>query len=217
MLSRVRPKKLLVEGDTDKRVLPYLLEANGVSWKTADGRPVVYIESYGGVDQMLKSEAIETELNASGLEALGIIVDANGDARKQWTRVRRLCEAQFSSLPSDIPAEGLQVTYPAGRRFGVWIMPDNRSEGMLENLLVQLIPNESESLYALAKRCVEQAEAHGAPFKPPHLTKARVHTWLAWQDEPGKSLHQAVHHRVLDPTRAESKPFVCWFRRLFTV
>ena len=25
----------------------------------------------------------------------------------------------------------------------------------------------------------------------------------------------AVHHRVLDPEKAESKPFVRWFRRLF--
>lgn len=35
--------------------------------------------------------------------------------------------------------------------------------------------------------------------------------------EPGKSLHQAVHHRVLDPEAAGSKPFVRWFRRLFSV
>ena len=96
-------------------------------------------------------------------------------------------------------------------------MPDNRSKGMLEDLLVQLVPRESESLFDLAKRCVGEATERGAPFKSAHLTKAEVHTWLAWQDDPGRSLHQAVDHRILDPMRAESKPFVRWFRSLFAV
>lgn len=187
MQPRVQPKRLLVEGDTDKRVIPFLMEVNGVAWGTAS-RPAVYIASYGGIDEMLKAGAIEGELSASGLEALGIVAD-----------------------------EGLRVTHASGPRFGVWIMPDNRSKGMLEDLLVQLVPGESESLFALARRCVGEAADIGAPFKPAQLTKARVHTWLAWQDEPGKSLHQAVHHRVLDPTKAESKPFVRWFRSLFAV
>ena len=181
------------------------------------GPPCRLHRTYGGIDEMLKAGAIEGELSASGLEALGIVADANGDARKRWTQIRRLCQAQVPSLPEDLPAEGLQVAYASGPRFGVWIMPDNRSTGMLEDLLVQLVPGESESLFALARRCVREAADIGAPFKPAQLTKARVHTWLAWQDEPGKSLHQAVHHRVLDPTKAESKPFVRWFRSLFAV
>ena len=37
------PRKLLVEGDTDKRVIPFLMEANGIEWER-DGRPVVRIE-----------------------------------------------------------------------------------------------------------------------------------------------------------------------------
>ena len=216
MQPRVQPRRLLVEGDTDKRVIPFLMEANGVAWGTAD-HPAVYIAPYGGVGEMLKIGAIEGELSASGLEALGIVADANGDARKRWAQIRRLCQAQVPSLPEDLPAEGLQVAYASGPRFGVWIMPDNRAKGMLEDLLVQLVPSESESLFALARRCVGEAADIGAPFKPAQLTKARVHTWLAWQDEPGKSLHQAVHHRVLDPTKAESKPFVRWFRNLFAV
>ena len=215
MWPRVQPKRLLVEGDTDKRVIPFLMEANGVEWGT--DRPIVYIEPYDGIDQMLKPGAIEGELSATGLKALGIVVDANGDARRRWAQVRHLCLAQLPSLPSDLPAEGLRVTHASGTRFGVWIMPDNRSKGMLEDLLVQLVPTESESLFALAGRCVDEAADHDAPFKPMQQTKAKVHTWLAWQDEPGRSLHQAVDHRVLDPTKAESKPFVRWFRSLFAV
>ena len=212
-MSRVRPKKLLVEGHTDKRVLPYLLEANGVEWKK--GSEPVHIEPCDGIDQMLKPGAIEAELAASGLEALGVMVDANGNAHGQWRRVRNRCRGHFPSLPVEIPAEGLQVAHATGPRFGVWIMPDNRQTGALEDFLAQLVPIKSNRLFTLAEHCAEEAAERGATFKPTYLTKAAIHTWLAWQDEPGKSLHQAVHHRVLDPEKAESKPFVSWFRRLF--
>ena len=212
----IRPKKLLVEGGTDKRVVPYLMEANGVVWESA-GQPVVYIEPYGGINDLLKPGVIESELKASGLEALGVMVDANGDAHNQWKRVRTRCHDQFDQLPHDIPAGGLDVFHSDGPRFGVWIMPNNQFSGMLEDFLIQLIPDDSQRLYELAQNCVSEAARHAAPFKEVHKKKAEIHTWLAWQDEPGPQLHQAVHHRVLDPEKPESQSFVNWFRSLFEV
>jgi hypothetical protein len=96
-------------------------------------------------------------------------------------------------------------------------MPDNRFVGMLEDFLIQLLPAESEALFDLAKRCVSDASSSGAPFKVTHRRKAEIHTWLAWQDDPGRQLHEAVHHRLLDPRGPESQPFVKWFRALFRV
>ena len=118
-------------------------------------------------------------------------------------------------MPERIPAEGLEVAHSGGTRFGVWIMPDNRFEGMLEDLLVRLIPDESSALYKLARNCVAEARSEGAPFRDVHDRKAEVYTWLAWQDPPGLRLHEAVKHRVLDPTRPESEPFVDWFKSLY--
>ena len=202
-----------MEGATEQRVIPYLMEANGVTWER--GREPVDIDPGGGIPKLLKPGVIEAEIRASGLEALGLVVDANGDARGRWTQIRARCLKQFTSLPKRIPKGGLQAVHPTGPRFGVWIMPDNRFSGMLEDLLVGLIPNEGQPLYEFAKTCVEDAAAKGAPFKGVHRTKAEIHTWLAWQDEPGKQLHQAVDHRVLQPQRPESQTFVHWFRRLF--
>ena len=79
------------------------------------------------------------------------------------------------------------------------------------------MPTESKSLYGLAQECVANASSSGAPFKTTHRSKAEIHTWLAWQDEPGKQLHEAVHHRVLDPNMPESQQFVRWFRELFEI
>ena len=211
---RDHPRKLLVEGESDKRVIPYLLEANGVAWPEAPDHPVD-IESYGGLDKVLEPGVIEAEIRVSGLEALGVVVDADGDAASRWNDVRTWCGGEFADLPEQIPAAGLEIVHSGGPRFGVWIMPDNRFTGMLEDLLVQLVPDDSRPLYELAMNRVAEAKRNGAPFRKVHERKAELHTWLAWQDPPGLRLHEAVEHAVLDPARAESQPFVNWFKSLF--
>ena len=211
----VHPRKLLVEGDTDQRVIPYLMEENGVPWSSSDFP--VFIDPRGSVDEILRPGLIKGELAASGLEALGVVIDADGDPAARWDQLRTRLSSDFSDLPDEIPAEGLEVVHSDGPRFGVWIMPNNRFKGMLEDLLVQLIPDKSSHLHELARNCVATARSNDAPFKDVHERKAEIYTWLAWQNPPGLRLHEAVKHGVLDPTRPESRLFVDWFRRLFLV
>ena len=208
---------MLVEGATELRVIPELMEANGIAWGPRKN-PIVHITPNNGVSELLKRGVIESELAASGLEALGVVIDANGDAGRRWSQIRDRCRDEFDELPEEIPEDGLEVDHRDGPRFGVWIMPDNRFSGMLEDFLIRLIPEErGGALYGLARSCVAEAARNGASFKGVHMRKAEIHTWLAWQDEPGPQLHEAVKHRVLDPTKPESRAFVDWFRRLFGV
>ena len=203
-----------MEGKTDRGIIAGLMEANGVPWPSPPESPV-FVDARGSVDEILKPETLKAKLGASGLEALGVVVDANGNAATRWDDLRAWCGSEYEDLPHRIPAEGLEVVRPGGPRFGVWIMPNNRFTGMLEDWLVGLIPEESGPLYELARHCVSEAKQQDAPFKPVHRTKAEIHTWLAWQDEPGLRLYDAVTHGVLDPTRPASGPFVNWFRGLF--
>ena len=207
-----------MEGKTDQCVIPYLIEANGVPWPDPrDPDCPAFIAEYGSVNEILKPEVIEVELRASGLEALGLVVDADGDAAARWDELRALWGGEFADLPDQIPVEGLQVVHASGPRFGVWIMPNNQFQGILEDFLVRLIPDDSSALYQLARNCVAAARDDNAPFKHVHERKAEVYTWLAWQDPPGLRLHEAVKHKVLDPTQPDSQPFVNWFRSLFGV
>ena len=206
MASRNRrdyPRKLLVEGETDKRVIPYLMEANGVMWPDPPASPV-FIEPYGSVDEILKPEVIELEIGASGLEALGVVVDANGDAAARWDGVKTWCGSEFADLPEEIPAEGLEI--PAVR---VWIMPDNRLTGMLEDFLVRL-PAVRTRQKLCRRSAAQRRPIQGCPRKKGRdLHVARV-------AGPARSVHEAKH-TVLRPDRAESQTFVNWFRRLFRV
>ena len=94
-------------------------------------------------------------------------------------------------------------------------MPDNRYTGMLEDFLARLIKEDSRELFEYARDCVVEEKRKGANIRKNHAIKAEVHTWLAWQENPGRQLHQAVNERILDPQKEASQQFVKMFRSLF--
>lgn len=206
--------KLLVEGDEDRRVIPELMEASGVPWGPR-GSEVVLIKPTGGFPNMTSSTLIETEWKESGLEALGLIADANDNFQARWTSLRNRCRTIVPTIPDDLPGSGLVVNSPDGKRLGIWLMPNNSSQGMLETFLAYLVPDASDALWHHAERARDEAKQLGAPYKHQHRDKARIHTWLAWQDPPGRQLHQAIFERILKPQSPESEVFLKWFRSLF--
>jgi hypothetical protein len=50
--------------------------------------------------------------------------------------------------------------------------------------------------------------------KEVHYSKALIHTYLAWQDEPGKTLGQSITSHVLQETEI-AQAFVKWLMLLF--
>lgn len=217
MGSRLHPRKLLVEGDEDKRVIPWLIEAHGLQWGKTRDEAIVFIEDFDGIESMLKPGVIEAELKLRGLQALGIMVDANDSAIARWKRIRAQCQKVVPGVPETLPERGLIATNADGLKLGVWLMPDNRSRGMLETFLACLLPDESQPLWDFANETVANAKQRGAPFRDAHEDKSKIHTWLAWQDPPGRQLHNAVMEHILKPTSPTSAPFVAWFRSLFGV
>jgi hypothetical protein len=55
----------------------------------------------------------------------------------------------------------------------------------------------------------------GVRFKEVHESKARIHTWLAWQEEPGKPVGQAITARYLDANMPHVRQLLDWIRELF--
>jgi len=208
---RVYPKILLVEGKDERWVLPELLELAGIAWPK--GNEPVYIEEQDGVAKLLGPAVIETTLKASGVTAVGVVVDANGDPASRWQQVRVRLAALFPGLPTELPAAGAIHAASGKPRIGVWLMPDNVRAGMLETLLLALRVGD-EALHDHASAATDQARALGAPFRDAHRAKAELHAWLAWQDPPGQQLHSAVRAKTLPPA-AVTDAFVAWFRTLF--
>ncbi|MCI0360755.1 MAG: hypothetical protein L0211_19940 [Planctomycetaceae bacterium] len=208
---------LLVEGNDERFTIPELVEkAALVAWGDRERKQhPVEIFTCGGDKEVLKRKRINALLKTPNLEALGIVVDANGSVTNRWQQVRDRLLARFPTLPEAMPAAGLIETNDAGLRIGAWIMPDNQREGMLETLLCDLIRADQIPVFEHAKQATALAKTIPAPFADAHLPKAQIHSWLAWQDPPGRQLHEAIAHQVLDPSSPLAAPFVEWFIRLF--
>lgn len=241
-MPAIVPKKvLLVEGSTEKRLIPELMEQRGVHWVLGPNRYAVRIDVAGGpvtarvtqpsptdgqapeTDQEDRAPSyVGTYLKESNLGALGVIFDADamhGRAENRWEQMKGLCRGLGVDLPDDPLPGGYIVTLPGGVRFGVWMMPDNRPPGMLETFLLSLLREEeiAGELYQHARQAVDRAKELGAPYREVHRDKALVHTWLSWQDEPGAQLHMAIKRRILDSDSPNADGFVAWFRGLFEV
>ncbi|MEA5470330.1 DUF3226 domain-containing protein [Spirulina sp. 06S082] len=212
MVSENHPKILIVEGNTDKRVIPELMEKNGIVWP--DKKHPVQIKVYGG-DRQINRDRIRFALQQSGLKVLGIMLDADNNFSGRWESIRNICTPLMSDFPEELPETGLIHTAPNGVKFGVWIMPDNQNRGMLETFLAYLIPDRSEPIWDYAKEATQEAKKRGAPFIEPHTDKANIHTWLAWQNEPGNQLHTAIMAKIFEPTHPKAQIFVNWFKTLY--
>lgn len=212
-------RRLLVEGAKDLRIIPYLMEGNGVLWPDKKKDAPVEIREEGGSRLLpfLESTDFQFELAEPSLFALGVILDADTSAGDTWQRLRRRCSDFISEPPITMPTTGFIAETNTGKRFGIWVMPDNASTGMMETFLKYLVPTECGDSWAFAEQQTLEAKGHGATYRDVHRDKANIHSWLAWQDEPGQQLHDAVKQRILRPDSPYAQPFVNWFRELFGV
>jgi hypothetical protein len=207
---------LLVEGQDEKRTIPELIELNGIDWGSGKNT-IVHIKDYEGYENIIKPGSISTELKADGIEALGILLDADEYPQDRWVAIRNACRNSkaVSNIPDDLPEKGLIIEAGNGVRVGIWIMPDNKLPGMLETFLGYLLPTDNSLLWEFAESTINSAKEQGAPFTEYHREKARIYSWLAWQKPPGRQLHQAIKERILDSQHPEAQMFVNWFRELY--
>lgn len=212
-------KVLLVEGASEARLIPYLMEANSVVWPNDKAKAPVQIRDKGGFENIVDRAVLEAEIRETSRRITGIILDADQAFAQRWINIRNCCVPYFSALPEEITLDGLIISNCDSQKLGIWIMPDNQSHGMLETFLLQLVPGgEADPLLAYARQSCVHAKANlNAPYKDTQIRKAEIHTWLAWQDEPGRQLHQAVSEMILNPKSPAAGPFVRWFRELFEV
>ena len=214
-MGKVHTKFLLTEGKDDVFAIASLM-SNYVAWGANANEWPVMIKSAGSVEELLNGAYINANLKTSGLEALGIVLDANDSFEGRWQQLQQLFRPVFPKIPGTMDPNGLIIENDSGLRLGVWIMPDNCSRGMLETFLAHLVPDASEAVWQEAISASDRAHEVGAPFnKECHADKANIHTWLAWQDPPGRPFGVALKNTCLDPLVPQAKAFARWFIELY--
>ena len=197
---------LLVEGKDDRHVIYSLLEHHRV----AENFTVKDVE---GVDKLI--QAFRASLRIRDSEILGIVIDADDDLQARWRSLSNiLMESGYNDVPTSPLELGLIVTSANLPKLGIWIMPDNKLPGMIEDFIRFLVP-ANDALWSRAESAVNEIPAQQVLFRPSYRSKAIVHTWLAWQDQPGKPLGQAITARYLDADAVYAQKFVAWLQRLF--
>jgi len=93
-------------------------------------------------------------------------------------------------------------------------MPDNTIPGMIEHFIGLLRP-KNDVLWPLAEKVVQQVANTDCRFPTTQMAKARIHTWLAWQKEPGMPMGQAITARYLDADAPHALRLISWIRDLF--
>ena len=210
---RSRDNLLIVEGKDDLRIVPELVERAGVSWGPR-GAEVVRIYEIDGYTNL--AAQFRSQLKNAGLLRLGIIVDADLDPMGRWRSIRDTLASE-AVLPTAPPSLGFITNDTVSKkRLGVWMMPDNATRGMMETFLLALRPESNPGLLAHVESSVDFAQSdHAATFLSAHRDKALIHTWLAWQDPPGRQMHDAVKQAMFDATLPYAAPFIAWFKDLY--
>jgi len=147
-----------------------------------------------------------------------LVVDADTDLAARWQSLwDRLIDAGYQGVRENPGPKGTVLEPPADKllpRVGIWIMPDNRTAGILEDFLLLLVPPDSR-FYTHAQASVESIPEGEQCFKVLDKPKALIHTWLVWQEEPGRPLVTAITANFLDPNVTQVDFFVAWLQRLY--
>lgn len=201
-------RRLVLEGLRDLSFVIELGSQHGFEVSRPD------IAQCEGIDNAFAD--FELAIKSKSYDRIGLVVDADADAKAAWARaVGRMRNAGLRQrFGASIRTEGARIeTDGVPSRIGVWIMPDNASAGDMERLASFMIPR-GDALWDRARDAVA-----GLPnprrFRAKDSTKAEVHTWLAWQLEPGLGVGAAVRSKYLDPACNEAAAFVDWLRWLW--
>src|SRR6266581_7983840 len=144
---------LLVEGKNDQHVIWSLLEYYHVpelfEVKPLDGISKLQETSENEVIRLL--ESFEVQLTKLVEGKLGIIVDADTDLSARWQSLNGiLISLGYNSIPEKPVPDGTVIRQAGRPIVGIWLMPDNKIPGMLEDFISFLVP-QGDVLWPIAQ------------------------------------------------------------------
>jgi hypothetical protein len=176
--------------------------------------PPFKIQEEGGYENLHKRLSPRLK-PGTDVERLGIVVDADVDVSMRWRSIKDVLDrAGYVGLPDRPDPTGTIVGHDVLPRLGVWIMPNNELPGMLEDYLAFLVP-PGDLMLDRARECLDRIPPEERRFTEVHRSKALIHTYLAWQQDPGKPLGQAVTARYFQTDGSQVSAFLAWLTRLF--
>lgn len=199
-MKRVR---LLVEGKHDDGLVKAVMDRIDPSLqKSFDIAPK------GGIEPLLKGLPLELRERPP---VLAVLCDSDENPASRWEEIRETAAKERLELPTELPPEGLLFNEPQRQKFGCWIMPDNRSQGSIEGVLLNSVMGESQTSLkehsrSFVRNVPERLFAAGQAAEQ----KATLRAWMAIQEEPLWLPRFAVQEAFLLPELDIDYPLVRW-------
>jgi len=223
-------KILLVEGLSDQGFFEQICKLLDLDTRVQVAPPKGLGGRYNSKEGVFKhvSDDLLPDLIDDRLSQLAIIIDADYATHhglgyeKTLNRVKNIVsEYGFSLKRSTSKEVGLCFESDDGfADLGVWIMPNNQADGMLEDWIKCCIINDEQALFQQASQTV--ANLVNPKFGENLRTKAEIATWLAWQKTPGQGLYNTVTEkkqesvkRLLDEQMPLFQALATWLQHIF--
>lgn len=167
------PKVLLTEGINDCHVISAICKHHNLS------EDLFGLYECGSDEKALKR--LSSLLKRSEQEIIGIVIDAdNPNLTAKWQAVTNRLQKDGITIPK-VPQQ-LGTIIPASEhatkkfaRIGIWLMPNNQLDGMLEDFCIKLA---APAALSFAEKCVNDAKnSQYTTFSETHKTKAVIHTF----------------------------------------
>jgi hypothetical protein len=222
----MKKQLLIVEGKEDAIVIGTLTKNKELfviefpPRKEKTHLPKIQGRNYEGVSTLL--DHLETDLAVdikAGYSNIAIVLDADTNIQSQWEAVKnRLLKLNFD-VPEHPNTDGVLALHKTDDtiKVGIWIMPDNRLNGMLEDFVKMLVPANDLMIEKATKIVNEIKEEldETTRFRDVHLAKAEIHTWLAWQENPGSPMGQAITKKYLNTDNEVCVRFLNWLTSIY--
>ncbi len=198
--------KLLVEGNDDQHVIWALCE----KFKISESFDVIDCE---GIDNLYKQ--IPIRIKQSQIKTLGIIIDADSDIKNRWDSLKIIFSEQGFKIPDELPSLGLISTNIDSFKIGVWIMPNNNLNGMLEDFISFLVPKDDKLLPIVISTLEGIENKRLNKYTLTHKSKAIIHSWLSWQEVPGTPMGLSITKKYLTTEEKNCSLLIKWLENLF--
>lgn len=222
LLSKAKRKNFLyVEGPDDREVFIHLLNNHEItsSDETRRGHFLKANESFkikdcGGIDNLLETFRVELKGDIDN-NRYGIVVNVDTDITVIWVRLLNILNnMSYRNLPHIPGDSGVIIKQGNLPVVGIWLMPNNKLPGSIEDFVSFLGPQDDE-LWPIAENALRQAISIKCNFRPSYTMKAHLHTWLAWQEEPGTPMGLAITKTYVDAYAPHAIQFINWFHKMF--
>lgn len=205
-IKEIFNKKLLVEGNDDQHVIWALCE----KFTVTENFDVIDCE---GITKLY--EQLPVRFKQAQVDTIGLIIDADSEIKDRWKSISALLSLQGFTIPEEIPLEGLILKGNSEVKIGVWIMPNNNQNGMLEDFISFLVPKEDKIL-PIVNDTLTNIENQGLnQYSLIHKSKATIHSWLSLQADPGTPMGLGITKRYLTTDEETCLKLVNWLKELY--